>query len=336
MKDLIVLFSLHFKIMKSTKHLLLFSLALALCLLVLSCNKTGGGSGKPRIAVVPKGVSHNFWLSIKAGAEAAGQELGAEILWKGPATETDYTGQVNIVEDFVNKQVDGIVLAPSSGDALVTPAKKAKAANIPVVVIDSGINWDEYVAYISTDNRKGGEIAAERMAEILGGKGNVAILGVKKGSVSTDEREEGFKSVIEKKYPNIKIVDFLYGEADRAKSADKAEDIITRHADLNGIFASNESSAVGALRAINVKAVQGKVKLVGFDSSPDLIAAVKGGIIDSLVVQDPYKMGYEGVKAVLNQKAGKPIERRMDTGVELVKKDNIDTPKIQNLIKERK
>lgn len=322
--------------MKPIKRSLLLSLTLLLCLCALSCNQSGGGSGKPRIAVIPKGVSHNFWLSIKAGADAAGQELGAEILWKGPATETDYTGQVNIVEDFVNKQVDGIVLAPSSGDALVTPAKKAQAANIPVVVIDSGINWEDYAAYISTDNRKGGEIAAERLAEIIGGKGNVAILGVKKGSVSTDEREDGFQSVIKNKYPNIKIVDFLYGEADRAKSADKAEDIITRHPDLNGIFASNESSAVGALRAINVKAVQGKVKLVGFDSSPDLVAAVKGGIIDSLVVQDPYKMGYEGVKAVLNKKAGKPVERRLDTGVELVKKDNLDTPKIQNLIKERK
>lgn len=323
-------------IMKSIKLSLLLALTLSLCLASLSCNRTGGSSGKPQIAVIPKGVSHNFWLSIKAGAEAAGQELGADIIWKGPATETDYTGQVNIVEDAINKKVDGIVLAPSSGDALVTPAKKAKDAGITVVIIDSGLNWDGYEAYISTDNRKGGEIAAERMAEIIGGKGNVAILGVKKGSVSTDEREEGFKSTIEKKYPNIKIVDFLYGEADRAKSADKAEDIITRHSDLNGIFASNESSAVGALRAINVKAVQGKVKLVGFDSSPDLIAAVKGGIIDSLVVQDPYKMGYEGVKAVLNKKANKPIERRMDTGVELVKKDNLDTPKIQNLIKERK
>jgi ribose transport system substrate-binding protein len=324
--------------MKLLKHLLLFSLALSLSLVALSCNNAGSGgkSDKPKIAVIPKGVSHNFWLSIKAGADAAGQELGAEILWKGPATETDYTGQVNIVEDFVNKQVDGIVLAPSSGDALVTPAKKAKAANIPVVVIDSGINWEEYIAYISTDNRKGGEIAAERMGELLGGKGNVAILGVKKGSVSTDEREDGFQSVMKSKFPNIKIVDFLYGEADRAKSADKAEDIITRHADLNGIFASNESSAVGALRAINVKAVQGKVKLVGFDSSPDLIAAVKGGIIDSLVVQDPYKMGYEGVKAVLNQKAGKPVERRLDTGVQLVTKANLDTAQIQNLIKERK
>ncbi|MFN7927021.1 MAG: substrate-binding domain-containing protein [Blastocatellia bacterium] len=321
--------------MKLRKFSLLLSLVLALCLVALSCNQKGG-SGKPRIAVIPKGVSHNFWLSIKAGADAAGQELGAEILWKGPATETDYTGQVNIVEDFINKQVDGIVLAPSSGDALVTPAKKAQAANIPVVVIDSGINWEDYAAYISTDNRKGGVIAAKRMGEILNGKGKVGIIGVKKGSVSTDEREDGFIETMKKEFPNIQLLPLLYGEADRAKSLSVAEDIITKNPDLNGIFASNESSAVGALRAINVKAVQGKVKLVGFDSSPDLIAAVKGGIIDSLVVQDPYKMGYEGVRAVLNKKAGKPIERRLDTGVELVKKDNIDTPKIQNLVKERK
>ena len=308
---------------------------MSIALAALSCNRagSGGGSGKPKIAVIPKGVSHNFWLSIKAGADDAGKEFGAEIIWKGPAKETDYTQQINIVEDFVNKKVDGIVLAPSSGDSLVNPAKKAKEAGIPVVIIDSGIKWEDYVSYISTDNFKGGVIAAERMAEILGGKGKVAILANDTGSVSTEEREKGFKETIEKKFPNIKIVAFDYGGADRAKSANKAEDFITRIPDLNGIFASNESSAVGALRAINVKAVQGKVKLVGFDSSPDIVAGVKAGIIDSLVLQDPYKMGYEGVKAVLNHKNGKPVERRLDTGVELLTKENMDTPKMQKLAK---
>ena len=308
---------------------------MSIALAALSCNRagSGGGSGKPKIAVIPKGVSHNFWLSIKAGADDAGKEFGAEIIWKGPAKETDYTQQINIVEDFVNKKVDGIVLAPSSGDSLVNPAKKAKEAGIPVVIIDSGIKWEDYVSYISTDNFKGGVIAAERMAEILGGKGKVAILANDTGSVSTEEREKGFKETIEKKFPNIKIVAFDYGGADRAKSANKAEDFITRIPDLNGIFASNESSAVGALRAINVKAVQGKVKLVGFDSSPDIVAGVKAGIIDSLVLQDPYKMGYEGVKAILNHKNGKPVERRIDTGVELLTKENMDTPKMQKLAK---
>ena len=203
--------------MKSIKLSLLLSVTLSLCLLSLSCNRTGGGNGRPQIAVIPKGTSHNFWLSVKAGADAAGQELGADILWKGPAQETDYTGQVNIVEDFVNKGVDGIVLAPSSGDALVTPAKKAQTAGIPVVVIDSGINWEGYAAYISTDNRKGGVIAAKRMGALLGGKGKVGIIGVKKGSVSTDEREDGFMETIKQEFPGIQMLPLLYGDADRAK-----------------------------------------------------------------------------------------------------------------------
>ena len=323
--------------MKQLKHSIFFVIAIA-TIFFTACDpaKSGGGatnSGKPRIAVIPKGTSHNFWLSIKAGADAAGKELGAEIIWKGPAQETDYTGQVNIVEDAISKRVDGIVLAPSHGDSLVPVCKKAKEAGIPVVIMDSGINWEDYLAYVSTDNRKGGEIAAERMASLLGGKGNVAIIGAKIGSVSTDERELGFKNLIEKKYPEIKLQQILYGDADRTKSANIAEDIITRTPGLNGIFGSCEPAAIGALTAINIKALQGKIKIVGFDSSPDLINAVKGGIIDSLVVQDPYKMGFEGVRSILDKKANKPIERRQDTGVELVTRENMETPKIQKLIK---
>ncbi len=321
--------------MKSIKFSLLLSLVLSLCLFAISCNRqgAGGGTGKPQIAVIPKGTSHNFWLSIKAGADAAGKEFGADILWKGPAQETDYTGQVNIVEDFINKQVDGIVLAPSSGDALVTPAKKAKAAGISVVVIDSGINWDGYDSYISTDNRNGGAMAAKRLGELLGGKGKVGMVGVKKGSISTDEREEGFMETIKKEFPGIQLLPLLYGEADRAKSLAVAEDILTKNEDIKGIFASNESSAVGVLNAVKAKGKAGYVKIVGFDSSPDLVLAVKGGVIDSLVLQDPFKMGYEGVKAVLAKKANKPVEKRMDTGVELLTQQNMDSSKMQKLIK---
>ena len=324
--------------MKQLKHSLFLFIVVS-TFLIAACDNPGAGgggaanTGKPRIAVIPKGTSHNFWLSIKAGADAAGKELGAEIIWKGPAQETDYTGQVNIVEDAISKRVDGILLAPSHGDSLVPVCKKAKEAGIPVVIMDSGISWEDYVAYVSTDNRKGGEMAAERMASLLGGKGNVAIVGAKIGSVSTDEREAGFKALMEKKYPEIKLQPILYGDADRTKSANVAEDIITRTPGLNGIFGSCEPAAIGALTAINIKALQGKIKIVGFDSSPDLVANVKSGVIDSLVVQDPYKMGFEGVRSILDKKANKPVERRQDTGVELVTRENIDTPKIQKLIK---
>lgn len=296
------------------------------------CNRSSG-NGKKVIAVIPKGVSHFFWKSVEAGALAAGRDFGVDIRWKGPAQETDYTGQINIVEDAIATKVDGIVLAPSHGDALVPAVLRANQAGIPVTIFDSGISTDKYISYVATDNRQGGVVGAERIGEKLGGKGQVAILGVKKGSVSTDQREEGFQDTIQKKFPGIKIVQFLYGDADRSKSLDRATDILTAHPDLNGIFASNESSSVGAVQAIKQKDLQGKVILVGFDSSPNLLEDVKSGAIDSLVLQDPYKMGYEGVRTIVDKLAGREPQRMMDTGVKLLTKDNMDTPEMQKLTK---
>lgn len=317
--------------MPKIRFIVLLSITLMACLLTPGCRRQE--AGKKVIAVIPKGVSHFFWQTIHAGAEAAGKELNVEIMWKGPAQETDYSGQINIVEDAINRRVDGIVLAPSHGDALVPIVERAQKEGIPVTIFDSGINTENYSSYVATDNRKGGVVAAERLAEKLGGKGKIAILGVKAGSVSTDQREQGFKETIEKKYPGIQIVDFQYGEADRTKSLDKATDILTRHADLNGVFASNESSTVGAVQAIKQKGQSGKVILVGFDSSPNLIDDLKAGAIDSLVLQDPFKMGYEGVKAMVAKINGQSPPRILDTGVNLLTKENLETPEMQRLIK---
>lgn len=320
--------------MKKNKQLLFLALFALCCLFIFSCNRAGINSNKrPVIAVIPKGVSHFFWLSVKKGADAAGQELNVEIAWKGPAVETDYTGQINIVEDAINKRVDGIVLAPSHGKSLVPVVEKAKREGIPVTIFDSGIETDSYISYVSTDNRHGGEVAAERMGEKLGGKGKVAIIGVKKGSVSTDEREEGFKETISKKFPGIEIVQHLYGEADMAKSLNIATDILTRNSDLNGLFASNESSAVGAVRAVKQQGKAGKIVIVGFDSSPNLLEGIEDGTLDSLVLQDPFKMGYEGVKTIVMQMKKETPPRRIDTGVKLLTKENMNTPEMQKLIK---
>jgi ribose transport system substrate-binding protein len=230
--------------------------------------------------------------------------------------------------------VDGIVLAPSHGDSLVPIVKRAEDSGIPVTIFDSGISTDQYLSYVSTDNRLGGAVAAKRMGEKLGGKGKVAILGVKKGSVSTDEREEGFRETIQKEFPGIKIVPIIfYGEANAAKSMAVAEDVLTSNPDLTGMFASNESSTVGALRAIRPRNLAGKVILVGFDATSDLVQNVREGAIDSLVLQNPFKMGYEGVKTIVDKTSGKQPERRIDTGVALLTKDNIDAPDIQKLLK---
>jgi ribose transport system substrate-binding protein len=323
--------------MTKTKQFYLLSLALFLALCAAACSgadKTRGANGKKTIAVIPKGVSHFFWQSVKAGAEAAGKEFNVNIIWKGPAMETDYTGQINIIEDMINTRVDGIVLAPSHRDSMIGVVERAQNQGIPVTIFDSGIGTEKYMSYVSTDNFQGGVTAAKRMGEKLGGKGKVAILGVKKGSVSTDEREMGFLQTIQKEFPGIQVVSpIYYGEASMTISLNVANDIFTRNPDLTGLFASNESSTVGAVRALKQRASPGKVLLVGFDSSPDLVESVKDDSIDSLVLQNPFKMGYEGVKTMVDKFNGKTPERRIDTGVKLLTKDNLNTPEMQALIK---
>ena len=316
--------------------LLLLPALLCIVAFAIACNKGGeSGSGKkqPTIAVIPKGVSHSFWQSVKTGADAAGKDLNVKIIWKGPAMETDYAGQVSIVEDMITQRVDGIVLAPSHGDTMVPKVEAAQKAGIPVTIFDSGISSDNYLSYVSTDNRAGGALAAKRMGEKLGGKGKVAILGVKKGSVSTDEREEGFRDTLKKDFPGITLIEpIFYGEASAAKSLAAAEDILTANADLNGLFASNESSTVGAVQAIRQRNLAGKITLVGFDYTAKLGQDVKEGAIDSLVLQNPFKMGYEGVKTIVDKLAGKTPQKRIDTGVMLCTKENMDSPEMQPLL----
>ncbi len=303
----------------------------ALLFLVPACRRQS--SGKRVIAVIPKGTSHFFWQSVHAGAEQAAKENGVEIMWKGPEHEIDYAAQINIVEDAINRRVDGIVLAPTHKDALVPIVERAGREGIPVAIFDSGIGTENYVSYVATNNVQGGAVAADRLATRLGGKGKVAILGVKAGSVSTDQREQGFQDTIKQKYPGIEIVAFQYGEADRARSLDRATDILTAHPELNGFFASNESSTVGVVQALKQKGLGGKVILVGFDSSPNLIDDLKAGAIDSLVLQNPFKIGYESVKAMAAKLNGQTPPRLIDTGVALLTKDNLETPPMQQLLK---
>jgi ribose transport system substrate-binding protein len=320
------------KITLKIKISLTVLIAVLACLISQGCNRKT--EGKRIIAVIPKGVSHFFWQSVHAGAEAAAKELNVDIVWKGPAQEIDFAGQINIVEDAINRRVDGIVVAPSDRDALVPIVERAQKEGIPVTIFDSGIGTESYISYVATNNSQGGATAAERLAERLGGRGKVAILGVKAGSVSTDEREQGFQSAIKQKYPGIEIVAFQYGEADRAKSLDRATDILTAHSDLDGFFASNESSTVGAAQAIKQKGLAGKITLVGFDSSPNLIDDLKAGAIDSLVLQNPFKMGYEAVKAMVAKLDGQQPPRLVDTGVKLLTKDNLETPEMQELLRQ--
>lgn len=309
------------------KRFAAFSLLLAL-LAGVSCRK----QATLVIAVVPKGQAHIFWQTVHAGAVAAGREFGVEVRWNGPASEIDFTRQINIVDDFINQRVDGIALAPSHGESLVPIVERAAQERIPVTIFDSGIQTEKYLSYVSTDNYNGGVVGAKRMGQILPGGGKIAMIGTIPGSVSTTERENGFREILAREFSALQIVEFQYGMSDRAKGLAVAEDILTAHPDLSGIFCSNESGTLGAVQAAKSKGVAGKLKIVGFDTSPTLIEDLQAGNIDSLVVQNPFRMGYLGVKTIVDHIRGKTPEKRIDTGATLVTASNLKDQQIQDLV----
>ncbi|MFM7322424.1 MAG: substrate-binding domain-containing protein [Armatimonadota bacterium] len=315
-------------------------LPLAAVVLLAGCGdsgKSGAGSGAPAkidgptIAVIPKGLTHVFWQSVHAGADKAGAEVKVNIKWDGPQKESDTSGQIAVVENAIASKVDGIVLAPLDKAALANVVKKAKEGNIPVVIFDSAIDLPdtEYVSFVATDNKKGGELAADRMGEILGGKGKVVVVPNQANSASTMDREEGFESRIKAKFPGIKLVRSNYCNSDRSQALKVIEDALTANPDAAGVFGSCEPSAVGALQAIKNRNLAGKVKVIGFDITDQLEDAVVAGTLDALVIQNPEKMGYEGVKAAVEAKQGKTPAKVIDTGVVLMTKENMETPDVK-------
>jgi ribose transport system substrate-binding protein len=284
------------------------------------------------VAVIPKGTTHSFWQSIRAGAEAAGKELDCKIFWTGPEREGDRERQIQIVEDVIAQKVDAVVLAPLDSRALVPSVENLANRNIPCVIVDSGVETERYVTFAATDNHQGGTLAARRMGQILGGKGNLLVLKYAQGSASTMARENGFIETIQKEFPEMKIVDTKYGLDTVETALQAAEDLLTRNQNGQGFFACNESTAVGALQAL-ASQKRNEIKLVGFDSAPALLQALRGGQIDALIVQNPYKMGYEGVKSAVAAVKHQPVSKKMDTGVAVVTKENLDEPKYRELLR---
>lgn len=291
-----------------------------------------GGQEERRIAVIPKGTSSVFWESVRGGAEEAGKELGYEISWNGPELESDRERQIQIVEDFIALKVAGIVLAPNDSSALVPKVEEMFAKNIPCVIIDSEIDTDKYVSFAATNNYQGGVIAARRMGKILNGKGKIIVVKFMPGSGSTTNRENGFIETIEKEFSDIEIVDTKYGMATVETALQAAEDLLTKHSELNGLYACNAGTSVGSAQALQSQGRSGEIKMVGFDAEETLIDKLKSGIIDSLVVQDPHKMGYIGVKTLVDKINGKDVPKSIDTGVELVTVERLEEPKIKALL----
>ncbi|MEO6528622.1 MAG: substrate-binding domain-containing protein [Gemmatimonadaceae bacterium] len=301
---------------------------------------TAGAAGKSlSIAVIPKGTTHEFWKSIHAGAVQAAQELTAagdsvKIIWKGPLREDDREQQVQVVEGFTSQGVSGIVLAPLDNRALVRPVEEAKGAGVPTVIIDSGLESDQIVSFVATDNHKGGVILADRMGALLGGKGKVLVLRYQEGSNSTEERERGFLEQLKAKFPGITIVSSdQHAGATRETAKRAAENLLNRFgSDLDGVFTANESSTVGMLLALQDIKKAGKIKFVGFDASQTLLDALRAKQLDGIAVQNPMRMGYLGVKTMVAHIRGQAVEKRIDTGVALVTPESLDEPATKELV----
>jgi ribose transport system substrate-binding protein len=293
-----------------------------------------------RIAVVPKGSTHEHWLRVKAGAERAAAEFTGtgtpvEVIWKAPLREDDREQQVQVVEGFISQGVDGLVLAPLDSRALERPVEEAARAGIPTVIFDSALaNPDKAVSYVSTDNARGGRLAGRRMGELLGGKGRVLLLRYQEGSAATEEREQGFLDELRAGFPGIEVVSSdQYAGATRDTAKRTSENLLNRFANsVDGIFTPNESSTAGMLLALQDIGKAGAITFVGFDYSAAFVEPLRRGELKGFVVQNPVNMGYLSVKVMVDHLQRRPVDKVVDTGVMLVTADNLDAPEVRTIL----
>ena len=293
------------------------------------------GCGRSRarvIGVVPKATSHLFFVSVHAGVTAAAHDLHVDVLWNGPQQETDYARQIEIVDSMITQQVSAIAISATDQEALVAPVERAIRAGIPVTVFDSAVNIGDYVSFIATDNYAAGCTGARTLAGFIGARGKVGMVMQKPGGTSTVLREQGFDVTIAKEFPQIQVAARQYGMADPARSRAAAEDILTAHPDLAGIFASSEAASLGSIQAIKNRNLVGKVKLVTFDFSKAHVDALRDGTIDAMLVQDPYQLGYQSVKSLVDKLNGQTPPKKMELPVRVIQKADLANPEVRQLI----
>jgi len=294
------------------------------------------GSTKYRIAVIPMATTDIFWTSVEAGALAAVEEAGeVEMYWNGPLTMNDREGQINIVQNYVAQNVDGLVLAPIDRTALGPYVADAKAAGVPTVIIDSALDNEEHiVSFVATDNYYGGVLGARTLAKAIDGSGEAILLRYTVGQESAAQREQGFLDTMAKEFPDIRILsEDQYSGPTEEDAYNKSMDMLNQYGDeVDAFFVICNRTATGLLQALEDEELVGKVKLIGFDKTPHLVQAVRDGKVEALVLQDPYRMGYLGVKTLLAHLQGESAEGRIDTGVYVATRDTLDEPEISRVI----
>ncbi|MGB4726968.1 MAG: substrate-binding domain-containing protein [Thermogutta sp.] len=318
---------------------------LILTFLSLSCrSQTGEGIAREKkltIAVIPKSTGAEFWETVEEGAREAAERLNVQMKWEGPLTETELAEQNKIIENMISLQVNGIALAPLNRTAQRRTVERAVQAGIPVVIFDSEIDGDAHVSFVATNNKQGGVLAAQHLAELLGEKkGRVMVLRFVQGTGSTEARAEGFIETA--KAAGFEIVADPYPEdatvaGCKKTAANTLEGFVKNNElQLDGIFACNDRSTLGMLAALDdlrKSGVKVNAKFIGFDFTPRLVEAIQQGDIDALIAQNPRKMGRLAVETLVSYLRGQQVPKYIDTGVEVVTRSRLESdPAIRQLV----
>jgi ribose transport system substrate-binding protein len=329
--------------MKTGKKVAIFAATAAVAIALSGCSGNGGSTGTATdsaatasggssglyIALVSKGFQHQFWQAVKQGAESKAKELGVKVTFDGPAAETEVDNQLQMLQAAIDKKPNAIGYAALDPEACVPLMDAAKSAKIPVVQFDAGCNSDYPLNISKTDSLAAGALAADHMAELIGKKGEVAIIGHSQINSTGVERRDGFVKQIKSKYPDVKIVDIQYGDGDHLKSADIAKAMIAAHPNLKGLYGTNEGSAIGIVDAVGELGLKpGQLTVVGFDSGKGQIDAITSGLMAGAITQNPIGIGESTVQSAYDAIKGKTPEKVIDTGFYWYDKTNMTDPKI--------
>ena len=325
--------------MKGTSVRTLVALAAAMVLLVGACGgqpATTGGSAspaaKPFIPMISKGFQHQFWQAVRQGAEKAAAQYNVTITFEGPENESQVDKQIEMLQAAINKKPSALAFAALDSKAAIPLLQKLKDQNIPVIGFDSGVDSDIPVATAATDNVAAAAAAADKMATLIGGSGDVAIVAHDQTSRTGIDRVKGFTDQIKNKYPNIKLVATQYGGGDQLKSTDITKAILQSNPNLKGIFGANEGSAIGVLNGVKESGKTGKVVVIGYDSGQQQLDAIRSGAESGAITQDPIGIGFKCVEAAYKAIKGEKLDKNIDTGFKYYDKTNIDASDVAPLL----
>ncbi len=289
-------------------------------------------TAKPYIPVISKGFQHQFWQAVKLGSEKAAKEFNVDITFEGPGSESEVDKQIEMLPTALDKKPAATCFAALDSKAAIPLLEKAKAAGIPVVAFDSGVDSDIPVSTATTDNVAAAAAAADHMAELIGGKGEVAVIAHDQTSRTGIDRVKGFTDRIAAKYPDIKVVNVDYGAGDPAKSTEIAKAVIQANPNLKGYFGANEGSMKGVMNGVKETGKEGKIVMIGYDAGKQLKDEIKAGIVAGAISQDPVGIGYKCVEAAVKALKGETLPKIIDTGYKWYDKTNIDSPEMAPLL----